>query len=211
VSPLIGVIEGGIDLTHPDMRGVGLDGSADPTGDPSEVEHGTAVSSVIAAAANGQGILGVWPGARTAVFSAGASCSATADAIDRAVAADAKVLNMSYGFEGGCFTHQVATQLAYAAGTVRVAAAGNDFHTGNPQEVTPGTDPHVITVAALAPDLSSAFFSNENYAVDLAAPGVSVPVAGCHPRSMMTAPGTATHRRAAPASPRRWSPPAPPG
>jgi hypothetical protein len=45
------------------------------------------------------------------------------------------------------------------------------------QEQYPAALPHVVSVAALAPDLTSAVFSNANMAVDVAAPGVGVPVA----------------------------------
>jgi hypothetical protein len=171
-SPLIGILEGGFDPNHPDMQGVGYSPGADT--DAEGVAHGTGVASVASAPANGQGIVGFWPGARTVVFANGLSCGTASEALMRAVEADAAVVNMSYTFPNGCFTHQLATQLAYGAGTVMVAAAGNEFQLGNPQDVSPATDPHVITVGAVNADLSSAYFSNENLAIDLAAPGVGV-------------------------------------
>ena len=70
--------------------------------------------------------------------------------------------------------HQIATNGAYRAGTVLVAAAGNEFEQGNPSDQSPSADPHVITVTALERDLSSASFSNEHDGVDLSAPGVGV-------------------------------------
>lgn len=84
---------------------------------------------------------------------------------------------MSYSFpDGTCFTHFIATQFAFGLGTLLVAAAGNEFEFGNPRG-RPSNDPHVLTVAALEPTLAAALFSNANDGIDLAAPGVGIPVA----------------------------------
>ena len=69
---------------------------------------------------------------------------------------------MSYGFPGGgCFSHYIATQQAFGEDVVSVAAAGNEYAEGNPADDRPATDPHVITVGALNPDLSSSYFQCE--------------------------------------------------
>ena len=60
-----------------------------------------------------------------------------------------------------------------AKGIIPVAAAGNEFESGNPLEF-PASLPHVVTVAATTPDDKSAKFSNANDAVDLSAPGVGI-------------------------------------
>ena len=57
-----------------------------------------------------------------------------------------------------------------------VAASGNEFAEGNPV-IFPAAYPHVLSVASLNPTLTSSFFSTPNAAVDVAAPGVDVPVA----------------------------------
>jgi hypothetical protein len=167
-SPLLAIVEDGIDPSHPDLQGVAVSG---PVGrDPENVSHGTAVTSVASAPANGVGITGVWPGARTlAAIARPSTCGGTVKALDRAERAGAAVINMSYGFDGGCFAHYVATQRLFGAGVVLVAAAGNEFLEGNPADSNPAVDPHVITVAGLDPDLSSADFSNENNAIDVSA------------------------------------------
>ena len=171
-SPLLGIIEDGLDPSHPDLQGVAISGAA--SGDPEGVVHGTAVTSVASARANGVGMTGVWPGARTLLASAGADCASTVEALYRAAQAGVAVVNMSYGFSGGCFAHYVATQALFGAGVVLVASGGNEFLEGNPADSDPAVDPHVITVAALNPDLSSAYFSNENNAIDVSAPGSGV-------------------------------------
>ena len=174
-SPLLAIIEDGIDVSHPEVQGVAVSGAPGGSGDPAGIFHGTSVTSVARAPANGAGITGVWPGARTLLVSAGPSCGATVDALYRAADAGARVINMSYGFPGGgCFSHYVATQLLYGVGAVLVASAGNEFQQGNPADRIPAVSPHVVTVAALNPDLSAAEFSNQNYSVDVAAPGVRV-------------------------------------
>lgn len=174
-SPLLGVLESGFDGSHPDTQGMVLAGSPAADGLPDSVLHGTAVASVAAAPANGVGLSGIWPGMRVVVVTSDGSCADSVRAVYDAIDAGAKVLNMSYGFSGGgCFSHYIATQYAFGVGVVSVAAAGNEFLEGNPDDGRPAADPHVLTVAALNPDLSSAAFSNENYAIDVSAPGVGI-------------------------------------
>jgi subtilisin family serine protease len=67
----------------------------------------------------------------------------------------------------------VQIYFAVAKGVIPVAAAGNEFESGNPLEF-PASLPHVVTVAATTPDDHSAIFSNANAAVDLSAPGVNI-------------------------------------
>jgi hypothetical protein len=171
-SPLLAVVEEGADVTHPDLQGVQLAGAVGAR--PDGLLHGTAVASVAGAPVNGQGITGVWPGMRVLVATHDRSCGGAVAALHRAAESGARVISMSYLFYGGCFAHYVATQQLYGEGRVLVAAAGNEFLEGNPQDGRPATDPHVITVAGLDPDLSSADFSNENYAVDVSAPATGV-------------------------------------
>lgn len=170
----LAVSETGVDLTHPDLQGGYVTVAGTQTGDG---RHGTAVTSVAVAAANGTGLVGLWPGAPTRVYLNEGTCGGAVKALAAAAVDRAPVINMSYGFpDGGCFSHFVATQFAFGLGTVLVASAGNDFEFGNPR-VRPANDPHILTVAALQPTLGVAPFSNENNGIDLAAPGVGIPVA----------------------------------
>jgi subtilisin family serine protease len=143
--------------------------------------HGTATASVAAAPKNGVGILGVWPGARavnvpleTVPGSDGAiTCAASGDAIEAATKTGAAVINMSYGSVNRCVPEWIQIYFAFAKGIVPVAAAGNEFESGNPLEF-PASLPHVVTVAATDAADKSAPFSNANAAVDLSAPGVGI-------------------------------------
>jgi len=181
-SPLIALVDAAADMTHPEWTG-------DPSfttipGTPVTSAHGTATAAVAAAPANGIGILGVWPGARTLNVplptlpgsNGEISCAASADAISKAIAANAAVINMSYGSVAECAAEKVQIYYAVAEGIIPVAAAGNEFEQGNPLEF-PASLPHVVTVAATDLNDHSADFSSASDAVDLSAPGVGIETA----------------------------------
>ncbi|HET6549552.1 MAG TPA: S8 family serine peptidase [Solirubrobacter sp.] len=179
-SPLIALVDAAADFTHPEWTG-DPNVTALPPGRPVTNEHGTATASVAGAPQNGIGILGVWPGARllnvplkTVPGTDGEiTCDASGDAIAQAVRHGASVINMSYGSPSRCAAEWVQIYFAVAKGVIPVAAAGNEFESGNPLEF-PASLPHVVTVAATTPDDHSAVFSNANSAVDLSAPGVNI-------------------------------------
>ncbi len=175
------VIDAGLDLTHPEFAGrpnttvlnqQTVVGQSD--------EHGTAVSSVVAAPVNGVGIVGVYPQAVLRSFD-----SSPSDAIDEASViqgitqaslAGRGVINLSLGGPEKSFFMAQAIVLAFGRGTISVAASGNEFEKGNPLSY-PADDPHVLTIAATTEDDKPASFSSSSSAVDLAAPGVDIPVA----------------------------------
>jgi hypothetical protein len=178
-SPLIALVDAAADLTHPEWTG-------DPffttiPGTPVTNPHGTATASVAAAPANGIGILGVWPGARTLNVplqtlpgtDGGISCEASANGIAKAIMAGAAVINMSYGSISECTSERLQIDFAVGRGIIPVAAAGNEYEEGNPYEF-PASLPHVVTVAATDSKGRSADFSNANDSIDLSAPGVDI-------------------------------------
>jgi len=169
----IAVIDTLVDTTLPDLSHV-RQVNPGPVPGP----HGTMVASAAAGQLNGSGVFGVFPGAP--VLSYGLpqelTCGDAADAIVAAAEAEARVINLSFGAPDSCGTLFVAVQIAYAAGSLVVAAAGNEFAQGNPV-IFPAAYPHVLSVAAIGADGRATDFSNENTAVDVAAPGVGVPVA----------------------------------
>jgi hypothetical protein len=173
-SPLIGVIDTMIDVNHPEIAGSGI---ATLGGTALADFHGTATATVAAAPANGIGMLGIWPGARTLNVplpgDQGITCADSARGISRAVKAGAAVINMSYGSPSKCTAEERQIFRAVKAGAVPVAAVGNEFEQGNPLEF-PASLAHVLSVGAVGADDKPAFFSNESAAVDLAAPGVGV-------------------------------------
>lgn len=173
-SPVIGVIEQGIDGAHPDLEQAALTGST-RTGDLETDSHGTAIAGIIGSPGEGVGIRGVWPGARMRHFPAGATCSSAAAALIDAADAGAEVVNMSYTFPHveGCYTHYLAIQYAVSRDVLPVAAAGNDAQKGNPK-LAPGIYPHVVSVAAVDGNNHAAPFSTRNRFVDLSAPGTEI-------------------------------------
>ncbi|MGI9538603.1 MAG: S8 family peptidase [Miltoncostaeaceae bacterium] len=190
----IALIEDGADQTHPDLGHVRNPRPPRLADNPTSSQliefgsgllHGTAVAGVATAAANGVGVVGVWPGHTTQVFAGGATCSGITAAILTAVRQRPAVINMSYGFFvddllADCFSHVRATQLAFGAGVTLVAAAGNSLNDPfnpvgrkNPL-LRPASDPHVLTVGALNSSLISTGFSQRGTGLDLAAPGEGI-------------------------------------
>ena len=169
----IAVVDDLVDTSHPDL-GSARQVRPGPVLGP----HGTMVASAAAAAFNGFGVVGVFPSAP--VLSVGLppdiSCADAANGVDAAADAGAKVINLSFGSPSDCASMFAAVQIAYARGSLVVAAAGNEFAAGNPV-IYPAAYPHVLSVAALDPNLAPSGFSSENTAVDVAAPGVNVPLA----------------------------------
>ena len=172
-SPLIALLDTRLDDTHPEFA---LGNVRTLGGRPLDNLHGTATAAVAAAPKNDVGILGVWPGARALNVPLppdALTCSASAKGVRAAIRNRAAVINMSYGSQSLCRAEYNAIQLAIRRGIVPVAAAGNEFDSGNPLEF-PASLPHVLTVAAVNASLNSSSFSNANPAVDLSAPGEAI-------------------------------------
>ena len=158
--------------------------------------HGSHVAGTIAALANGEGVVGVAPGAQVVslkVFDSsggGASYTSIIDAINHAVAVindnsldkSKVVINMSLG---GGFSSSLDTAVKNAAGQgIRLAvAAGNDGKDADGYSpAAAGDHPNVFTISAVDSQYQMASWSNWDQItstdsvddVDFAAPGVSV-------------------------------------
>jgi hypothetical protein len=169
-SPLLAIADSQAKLNHNELAG---HVASTTTGAVTD-EHGTAVAAVASASDNGTGIVGIWPGMRVLDSVNELNCSSLVQSLNRAIQANAAVINMSYGFTvGSCFAHEVATNVAFGRGIIPVAAGGNDFEQGN-KPVSPAVDPHVLTVSAIDRQRHSAYFSSENNAIDVAAPGTDI-------------------------------------
>lgn len=169
----IAVVDDLVDIAHPDVVHARQLNPGPVLG-----PHGTQVASAAAGAFNGFGVTGIFPSAP--ILSVGLpldiTCADAANGIIAAARAGAKVINLSFGSPNDCAALFGTVQVAYAAGSLVVAAAGNEFAAGNPV-IYPAAYPHVLSVAALNPDLTPSGFSSENTAVDVAAPGVDIPLA----------------------------------
>lgn len=167
----VAVIDSAVDARHPDLRGR-LAAQRDFVGDGGGAggeAHGTAIAGVVAAAANGVGIIGVAPEARILALRAcrepagggAARCDglALARALQAAIELRAPVINLSLG---GPPDRLIAAliDVAVARGAVVVAARG----ARTPGGAFPASHPGVLAVAA-AP-----------HAGALVAPGTNIPV-----------------------------------
>jgi subtilisin family serine protease len=138
----VAIIDSGVDIGHPELRGqVELVrdfaqkriGGRVPEGFTGDV-HGTAVAGIVGAADDGQGILGVAPGARLLALKAcwpeatgarGAVCDSytLALALDFAIGAQAQVINLSLGGPPDPIL-EALVRAALAKGLVVVGAIG---------------------------------------------------------------------------------------
>jgi subtilisin family serine protease len=185
----VGVIDGGVDFTHPDLAG-GIDVAAScsfifdstPTADPQEVAngdctnkaavqdlqgHGTHVSTIIAARANGIGIVGVAPEATIVALKActiAGFCFADSvaaalryagdqhlDVVNLSLFADPYLYFCSNDAGQRAILHdlQKAARYAQQRGVVIVASAGNEAHDlGHPtiDEISPDWPPDTAIV-----------------------------------------------------------------
>ena len=183
----IGIVDTGIDQTHPELSGKTVN-CGDSVGGVllegacvDDSLHGTHVAGTIAAKANnGQGVAGVAFNSTLAICKAlrgGAGVGLTSDVancITWTHSKGAKVISMSLGGGDSTTLHQ-AVQGAWenggATGSVLVAAAGND---GDSTVSYPAGYAEVVSVAATDQNDARASFSNTNPDVEIAGPGVNV-------------------------------------
>lgn len=152
----IAVIDTGIDVKHPDLRGQAVEvRSFIFDGVRAADRHGTAVAGVIASiAGNRQGIVGVAPGARLLALQActqrnesgHGSCTSfsLARALDHAITADSDVLNLSLGGPSDPLIQRLLAT-AIDEDIVVVAARSDD----KPDAAFPASLPGVIAVGSV--------------------------------------------------------------
>jgi hypothetical protein len=194
---LVGVIDDGADLTHPDLAPnlwrnpnpgsrvcPGLHGydfaNEDP--DPTDTNgHGTHTAGTVAAAANNIGVVGVAPGAKLLIVKGLTYFGGTAYMLTRSLkyVADcgAKVSNNSWGGSQKSKAFEDVLKYGTAKGHVYVFATGNSFDAGNPPSDpvrNSTTNAGVIGVGAMsANNLRTAFSSSGPY-VTVIAPGNAI-------------------------------------
>jgi thermitase len=187
----IGIVDTGIDQTHPDLSGQTvacarsqgllpiMSGTIQVGQCADDNDHGTHVAGTVAAKANnGIGVAGVAFNADLVICKAlggplgTGSTSDVANCITWVASQGARVISMSLG--GGASTtlqNAVAGAWNNGNGAVIVAAAGND---GDSTLNYPAAYAQVISVAATDSNDAHASFSNANADVEIAAPGVNV-------------------------------------
>jgi serine protease len=188
----IAVIDTGADLQAPDIAAkaprahtvrAGATGVADRNG------HGTFVASLAAgSSSNGDGIAGVAGEARLLVVQAGGADGSFSDveeaaAIVWAVDHGARILNLSLGGPDASTIERRAVDYAVRKGALLVAAAGNEYASGNPVEYpaallqpvgSNGVGGRGLVVGASTRAGERAAFSSTGSHLSLAAPGLGV-------------------------------------
>ncbi|MFJ3904366.1 S8 family peptidase [Streptomyces sp. NPDC090025] len=182
---IIAVVDTGIDLDHPDLKGRLVAGHdfVDNDDQPKDLNgHGTHVAGIAAAHTdNGIGVAGGAPGAKIMpVRVLGADGSGTNENITKGIVWAAQhgadVINLSLGesglmarlLKGGVLNQAIAT--ANSKGAVVVAAAGNDSTLLQPYKI----DTPVLVVNAAGENGAPASFTNFGAQNAVAAPGVNI-------------------------------------
>ncbi len=174
----VGVIDTGIELSHPDLAanikgGYNAINSTRSANDDNG--HGTHVAGIIAAANNSIGVVGVGPAidlyAIKVLSRTGSGyLSDVIEGLNWAVVNGLQIVNMSLGSSSNVQSFADAVVAAKAAGLVMVAAAGNSGAAVS----YPAAYPEVIAVSATDSNNMIASFSSRGPEVDIAAPGVSI-------------------------------------
>ena len=167
-----------------DVHGIDLTTPGDVQDLTDENGHGTHVAGIIAAAADGRGVVGVAPKARIMTIKAlGAngrgSMSAVAEGIRYASRSGASIVNLSLGGDQPDPRVQEAIAEAAAANVLIVASAGNVGRDGAAGPSYPVSVPssNLVGVAATSPAdgrLLAGFSNYGRLTVPLAAPGEMV-------------------------------------
>ena len=175
-SVKIGVIDTGVDSSHPDLGGIFAEeknftsaGSKDTQG------HGTHVSGIIAAITNNAlGIAGVCQSKSLYALKALGPYDGPGyyRAIRYAISSKLQVVNFSLGGSHDP-TEEILIKMAIQAGIVIVAAMGNDKLKGNPTSYPAAIDA-VIAVGASDESDRRADFSQTGSHIHLVAPGVNI-------------------------------------
>lgn len=182
----VAVVDSGVDASHPDLAGQVLEGK-DFTGGGNAHEdlmgHGTAMASIIAAhghgSGNASGMMGLAPKAKILPLRALQTekdplhDETWAAAVRYAVDQGAKVINMSFGNDGGKTLSDGRAAIAYAQAhdVVVVAGSGND---GSIAVDEPAVLPGVISVGAHDKKGNLWEGSNTGEGLDLVAPGAEI-------------------------------------
>jgi len=182
---LIGIVDTGIDTSHPDLRGAVAASETLIAGRPEmrSDAHGTAIAGIVAARGIDGGVLGIAPAATLVSIQACAAespgslqaeCPAdrVAQGVDLAVSRGVQILNLSFGGPPNTVVDRIVLEAILVHQVIVVAAAGNNGPHGPPEY--PAALPGVVAVAATNNQDMLDGHSNLGSYVSLLAPGVDI-------------------------------------
>ena len=177
----VSIVDSGLIADHPEFAGrPNVTVMNEQPGSTMDADHGTEVASVVGAPTNGVGIVGVYPQAVLRMWDASPDERITnGDAIAGiadAAASGPGVISLSWGSRNPDPLLRRAVLGAVRAGSLVVAASGNERQLGAPA-IYPASFPHVLTVGATDESGRIAGFSSASPGMDVVAPGVDIPVA----------------------------------
>jgi hypothetical protein len=175
------IVDSGLDVTHPEFANrPNTTLLNNQTTRADDDDHGTEVSSVIAAPENGIGLVGIYPLADLRSWDASPngflSDGAAIQGILEAARRGPGVINLSFGGPIDDPLLEESILSAVKQGSLVVAASGNEGIQGSPESF-PADYAHVLTVGATDEDDRIADFSSTSPYMDMAAPGVWILVA----------------------------------
>ncbi len=179
----LGMVDQGVDYTHPDLQNAYRGGrdyiDNDNTPLPADTNewHGTHVAGVMVSTHNNGGMAGIAPGVGLYAVRAFASDSGRTSDIVRGIywlvdTAGVQVINLSLGSSSPDPAFESAVQYARQQGVLVVAATGND---GTQGVYYPAHYPEVVGVGAADSLGRPADFSNWGDGMDVLAPGTWIP------------------------------------
>lgn len=176
----VGIIDTGINNNHPDLKAnikeciSTLDGNSSYFDDNG---HGTHVAGIIGADNKRYGMVGINPYTDLYIVKAfdsrgSGKLSDIIEGVDWLMRRRVQVINMSFSTKETNSIFSQAIREAYSAGTVLIAAAGND---GGENSVNyPAKYPEVLAISAIDNQDRLADFSSNGPEVDFCAPGVDI-------------------------------------
>lgn len=181
-SIIVAVTDNAIRTTHPDLQNklvagrdvVDNDNDPNPCGSNDGL-HGSHVSGIVGAQTNnGTGIASIGFNVRIMPIKIGDCTGALTNAYDGIIWAyqnGAHIINCSWGGAGYSTYGQNVVNAAWNAGSIVVAAAGNDNVS---TQFYPAAYNNVISVASTASTDAKSSFSNYGTWIDISAPGSSI-------------------------------------
>jgi len=175
----VAILDTGIDYNHPDLKDnykFGVSFIEDESSPMDFNGHGTHCAGTVAAAINGEGVVGVAPSAylyavKVLSRTGSGAWSSLIAGIDWCInKKNMDIISMSLGARSAPSAVEAICQAAWDKGAILVAAAGNF----NDPVIAPALYPSVIAVSAIDGSNAKASFSCFGPEVELCAPGVNV-------------------------------------